>query len=151
MHFVRNQNKPKVQHAWKENKEIESTISLWDKNLTDYSYNCAFCHAEVNGEAKFKIHIESKLFEFLCVICGFNAEGPRLLREHVEKVHVREAKIDDIASRSPISDVSVDDWCNQLIKEDTLEQVDEPQIKSKVHPPAKNANDNQDNTCQVPW
>lgn len=112
-----------------------------DNNSADYSYDCAFCHAKVNGEGAFKSHIESEhldeIFKFPCKICGFQAEGPRFLRDHVEKVHDREAKIDNAAPGSPISDVSVDDRNDQLIEVDSLEWVDEPQIKTETHPLAK--------------
>jgi hypothetical protein len=62
-----------------------------NKTKADYYYKCAFCPAEVDDDAKLKIHIESKhledLFKFPCQTCGFNAEGPRVLREHIAKVH----------------------------------------------------------------
>ena len=90
-------------------------------NLTkaDYYFKCAFCPAELDDDTKLKIHIESKhledLFKFPCETCGFNAEGPRVLREHIAKVHggkdgqtttVEQIhKIKDIASNSPISKV----------------------------------------------
>ena len=90
-------------------------------NLTkaDYYFKCAFCPAELDDDTKLKIHIESKhledLFKFPCETCGFNAEGPRVLREHIAKVHggkngqttkVEQIhKVKDIASNSPISKV----------------------------------------------
>ena len=90
-------------------------------NLTkaDYYFKCAFCPAELDDDVKLKIHIESKhledLFKFPCETCGFNAEGPRVLREHKAKVHggnngqttsVEQIhKVKDIASNSPISKV----------------------------------------------
>ena len=90
-------------------------------NLTkaDYYFKCAFCPAELDDDTKLKIHIESKhledLFKFPCETCGFNAEGPRVLREHKAKVHGGKdgqtttveqiQKVKDIASNSPISKV----------------------------------------------
>merc|ERR1712008_346011 len=62
-----------------------------NKTKADYYFKCAFCPAELDDDAKLKIHIESKhledLFKFPCETCGFDAEGPRVLREHIEKVH----------------------------------------------------------------
>ena len=90
-------------------------------NLTkaDYYFKCAFCPAELDDDTKLKIHIESKhledLFKFPCETCGFDAEGPRVLREHKAKVHgekngqtttvEQNHKVKDIASNSPISKV----------------------------------------------
>ena len=86
-------------------------------NLTkaDYYFKCAFCPAELDDDTKLKIHIESKhledLFKFPCETCGFNAEGPRVLREHIAKVHGQTTeveqiyKVKDISSNSPISKV----------------------------------------------
>ena len=70
----------------------------FDDNQTDYCYACAFCQAEVVDGAALKVHIESvhldELFKFPCEICGFNAEGPRFLREHMAAAH----DMDDILS-----------------------------------------------------
>ena len=56
----------------------------FDSDQEHYYYTCAFCQAEVYGQAALKDHIESvylgDLFQFPCRICGFNAEGPKYLR-----------------------------------------------------------------------
>ena len=56
------------------------------RTKADYYFSCAFCPVEVDDDVALKIHIESKhledLFKFPCDICGFDATGPRVLREH---------------------------------------------------------------------
>ena len=121
-------------------------------NLTkaDYYFKCAFCPAELDDDTKLKIHIESKhledLFKFPCETCGFNAEGPRVLREHIAKVHVGENeqttkveqihKVKDIASNSPISKVKKEVQVEPKIKSES-EKVDvklkpkQPQVETK--------------------
>ena len=72
----------------------------FDDNLADYCYVFAFCQAEV---ATLKIYIESvhpdDLFKFPCKTCGFNAEGPRFLREHVATTH----DVDNILSVATVA------------------------------------------------
>ena len=50
-----------------------------------------FCVDELPDKKTFKIHIESEhsedLFKFLCSECGFNAEGPRFLKQHQDECH----------------------------------------------------------------
>jgi hypothetical protein len=56
-----------------------------------YYYKCAFCPIEFGTGVKLKTHIESvhqdDLFQFQCGTCGFKAEGPRNLREHIRLAH----------------------------------------------------------------
>ena len=121
-------------------------------NLTkaDYYFKCAFCPAEVDDDVKLKIHIESKhledLFKFPCETCGFNAEGPRVLREHIAKVHGGENeqtteveqihKVKDITSNSPISKVKKEVKVEPKIKSEP-EKVEaslkpkQPQVETK--------------------
>merc|ERR1712037_622141 len=119
-------------------------------NLTkaDYYFKCAFCPAEVDDDVKLKIHIESKhledLFKFPCETCGFNAEGPRVLREHIAKVHGgkdgQTNKVEqihkDIASKSLISKVKKEVQVEPKIKSEP-EKVEvslkskQPQVETK--------------------
>ena len=64
-------------------------------SLSDYSFGqftCAFCGREMDD---LRAHIESvhsnDLFKFLSGECGFNAQGPRHLREHIKAAHVGNA------------------------------------------------------------
>ena len=121
-------------------------------NLTkaDYYFKCAFCPAELDDDTKLKIHIESKhledLFKFPCDTCGFNAEGPRVLREHIAKVHggkngqtteVEQIhKVKDIASNSPIPKVKNEVKVEPKIKSepDKVEvslKPKQPQVETK--------------------
>ena len=58
--------------------------------------------SEVDSEEEFNLnnilknqtkHTQRILFKFPRDVCGFEAEGPRYLREHVAKIHVEEAEI----------------------------------------------------------
>ena len=121
-----------------------------NKTKADYYFKCAFCPAEVDDDAKLKIHIESKhlddLFKFPCETCGFDAEGPRVLREHIAKVHdgkneqtttvEQNHKVEDIASNSPISKVKKEVQVEPKIKSEP-EKVEislktkQPQVENK--------------------
>lgn len=121
-----------------------------NKTKADYYFKCAFCPAELDDDAKLKIHIESKhledLFKFPCETCGFDAEGPRVLREHIAKVHGEKdgqtttveqiVKIKDIASNSPISKVKKEVKVEPKIKSEP-EKVEvslkpkQPQVETK--------------------
>ena len=74
--------------------------------ITSY-YICALFRAEVDGQAALKGHIESvhleDLFKFPCGICGFKAEGPKYLREHLAKEH----DVDNVLS---MVTVALEDW-----------------------------------------
>jgi hypothetical protein len=56
-----------------------------------YYYKCAFCPTKLNTMAELKNHIDSvhqhELFQFRCDTCGFKAEGPKYLRDHMRLVH----------------------------------------------------------------
>merc|ERR1711971_372527 len=121
-----------------------------NKTKADYYFKCAFCPAELDDDAKLKIHIESKhledLFKFPCETCGFDAEGPRVLGEHIAKVHggkneqtttvEQNHKVEDIASNSPISKVKKEVQVEPKIKSEP-EKVEvslkpkQPQVKEK--------------------
>ena len=121
-----------------------------NKTKADYYFKCAFCPAELDDDAKLKIHIESKhledLFKFPCETCGFDAEGPRVLREHIAKVHdgkneqtttvEQNHKVEDIASNSPISKVKKEVQVEPKIKSepDKVEvslKPKQPQVETK--------------------
>merc|ERR1712008_394779 len=124
-----------------------------NKTKADYYFKCAFCPAEVDDDAKLKIHIESKhlkdLFKFPCETCGFDAEGPRVLREHIAKVHggqkgqtvqipkvEKNHKVEDIASNSPISKVKKEAKVEPKIKSDPKKvevslKPKQPQVENK--------------------
>ena len=126
-----------------------------NKTKADYYFKCAFCPAEVDDDAKLKIHIESKhlqdLFKFPCETCGFDAEGPRVLREHIAKVHggqkgqtvqipkvEQNHKVEVIASNSPISKVKKEAKVEPKIKSEP-EKVEislkpkQPQVENKEY------------------
>ena len=70
--------------------EDEDAVSLPGYCLRQFM--CAFCGEEMDD---LKTHVESvhrdDLFKFLCGECGFNAQGPKHLREHIKAVHVGNA------------------------------------------------------------
>merc|ERR1712008_515130 len=119
-----------------------------NKTKADYYFKCAFCPAELDDDAKLKIHIESKhledLFKFPCETCGFDAEGPRVLREHIAKVHGgkngQTTKVEqiykDIAANLPISKVKKEVKVEPKIKSEP-ENVEvslkpkQPQVENK--------------------
>jgi hypothetical protein len=67
--------------------EEDNAVSLMGYCLRQFT--CAFCGEEMDD---LKTHVEfvhrDDLFKFLCGECGFNAQGPRHLREHIKAVHV---------------------------------------------------------------
>merc|ERR1712008_583379 len=109
-----------------------------NKTKADYYFKCAFCPAELDDDAKLKIHIESKhledLFKFPCETCGFDAEGPRVLREHIAKVHGgkngQTTKVEqiqkDVTSNLPISKVKKDVEVSSKPKQPQVENKDVP-------------------------
>ena len=104
--------------------------------ITSY-YICALFRAEVDGQAALKGHIESvhleDLFKFPCGICGFKAEGPKYLREHLAKEH----DVDDVLS---MVTVVLEDWEIVTLEVVSMLESDEEaptSVRSRV--PARNS------------
>lgn len=63
------------------------------RTKNEYYISCAFCPFSCLRDDEFKKHIDelhkNDLFKFPCDECGFNAQGPKYLRQHKSEVHAK--------------------------------------------------------------
>lgn len=111
------------------------------KTKNEFYITCVFCTFSCLKDDEFKRHIDDNhkndLFKFPCEICGFNAKGPKYLRQHKAESHANEATRQQLTESKEIIDNHSEEAAEKKLPVEDLEKelqtaVNEESIIEKI-------------------